>query len=206
MIKVLVIDDHAVVRNGCRQLLESCGPYQVTEAKTAQDGLEQAQALQPDLIVLDLNLPDRNGLDILPDLRTQVPAARILAFTMHEDAAHAVAALERGASGYITKTDDADVILTAAQHVLAGQIYISQPVAQAMALSRLAAGADPLDVLTKREREALRLFAQGKTLADIAAALEISYKTVANTMSMVKSKLNAHSSGELIRMAVERKL
>ena len=202
MVTVLVIDDHAVVRNGCRQLLESCGTYDVIEAKTAREGLELAQAKQPDLIVLDLNLPDRNGLDLLPDLRTLVPAAQVLAFTMHEDAGHAAKALECGASGYITKTDDADVILTAAQHVLAGQIYISQPVAQAMALSRLGTGDDPLDVLTRREREALRLFAHGKTLGDIAAALDVSYKTVANTMSLVKSKLNAHSSGELIRMAV----
>ena len=199
---LVLIDDHAVVRNGCRQLLESCGDYAIHEARNAQEGRMVVAACSPDVIILDLNLPDQHGLDLLADLVTIAPASKVLIFTMHDDASHARRALALGVQGYVTKTDDADVIITAVEQILAGQTYLSQPVAQALALAQLRVTADPLTSLTRREREALTLFAQGKTLSDIATALQISYKTVANTMSLIKTKLNVSSSAELMRLAI----
>ena len=201
--RVLLVDDHAVVRAGCRQLLEAWEGFEVAEAATAAEALRRAAEIRPDLVILDINLPDRSGLEIIADLAAAVPGLRILMFSMHGDSAHVARAMERGAHGFVTKSDPPEVIVEAARRVVAGEVYLSQPVAQRLALARMAPVEDRLDQLTRREREALRLLGQGKTLAEIAASLGVSYKTVANTLSGVKLTLGLSSSAELMRFAVQ---
>ncbi len=200
--RVLLVDDHAVVRAGCRLLLESWGGLEVAEAGSAAEAFRRMDDVRPALVILDLNLPDIGGLDVIARLLALDPGVRILVFSMHEDAAHAARAMERGAHGFVTKSDEPDTIVEAAITVLRGAFYLSRPIAQKLALANVEGGDQPLSHLTRREREVLQLFGQGKTLAEIAARLGISYKTAANTCSQIKTRLNLSSSAELMRLAV----
>ncbi len=200
--RVLLVDDHAVVRTGCRQLLESWGGFEVAEAASAADALRRIPQVKPVLTILDLNLPDMSGLDLIPQLLALNPRLRILVFTMHEDAGHARRAVDAGAHGFVTKSDEPETIVEAARRVAQGEFYLSQPVAQRLALANVKKPEDPLAVLTRREKEALHALGQGKTLAEIAAALGVSYKTAANTCSQIKAKLNLSSTAELMRVAL----
>lgn len=202
--RVLLVDDHAVVRTGCRILLEGWGGLDVIEAASATEALDLLPEVRPALVLLDLNLPDGAGLDVIDRLRDMDPTVRILVFSMHEDAAHVSRALERGAHGYVTKSDDPETVVEAVNTVLGGAPYLSRPVAQRLALAGVgAASAHPLSGLTRRERAVFDLFGQGKTLSEIAAQLGVSYKTVANTCSQVKARLNVSSSAELMRLSIE---
>ncbi|HLN25116.1 MAG TPA: response regulator transcription factor [Patescibacteria group bacterium] len=202
LIRILVVDDHAVVRAGCRQLLELSGGFFVAEAASAAEALRLAAELRPGLVMLDLNLPDGSGLDLIPQLLAGDAAIRILVFTMHEDPAYVARALEGGAHGFVTKGDDPDTIVEAARQVASGEFFLSRPVAQNLALMQSRRRKDPLAPLTRREREVLLLYGQGKTLADIAAGLGISYKTAANSCTSIKTKLGLANTSELMRIAV----
>lgn len=184
-------------------MLERWGGFDVTEAGTAAQALSLAAETRPALVVLDLNLPDRNGLDIIPDLVAIDKAIRILVFTMHEEGGYATRALDSGAHGFICKTDPPDTIIEAATAILNGAVYLSRPIAQRLALGRMASASNPLSPLTRRERDVLHLIGEGKTLAEIAANLGVSYKTVANCCSQIKNKLDLSSSAELMRVAIE---
>lgn len=200
--RVLLVDDHAVVRTGCRLLLESWGGLEVAEAGTAAEALRLMAEVRPALVILDLNLPDIGGLEVIGRLLGQDPDVRILVFSMHEDAGHVARAMECGAHGFVTKSDEPDIIVEAAISILRGAVYLSRPVAQKLALAKVAGEDPPLSALTRREREVLQLFGQGKTLTEIAARLGISYKTAANTCSQIKTRLNLSSSAELMRLAI----
>lgn len=206
MTQVLLVDDHAVVRTGCRQLLQSWAGFDVVEACDGAQALSVARDARPDLVVLDLNLPDMNGFDVLGRLLEDDASLRILVFSMHEDPAYASRALEKGALGFVSKNDDPDSIVEAARKVAEGQTYLSQPIAQKLALMSLRGAEDPMAVLTRRKRDVLALFGQGKSLSEIASALGISYKTAANTCSQIKAKMNFSSTPEMMRFAVERNL
>lgn len=206
MTQVLLVDDHAVVRTGCRQLLQAWAGYEVIEACDGAQAVDTAREMRPDLVVLDLNLPDMSGFDVIGAMLKDNPATRILVFSMHEDPAYAARALERGAHGFVSKNDDPDSIVEAARKVARGETYLSQPIAQKLALMSLKGTDDPLAALTRRERDVLALFGQGKSLSEIAAALGISYKTTANTCSQIKAKMNFSSTPEMMRFAVERGL
>ena len=201
--KVLLVDDHAVVRAGCRQLLQGWAGFEVTEACNGEDALILADEAPPQLVVLDLNLPNLSGFEVLKILRQKHPDIRILVFSMHEDPAYAAKALEYGAHGFISKNDDPGAIVEAARKVAAGDIYLSQTIAQKLALKTLQDRDPATPCLTKRERDVLHLFGQGKNLSEIAASLGISYKTTANTCTQIKAKLNLSSTTEMMRFAVE---
>ena len=204
--RALLVDDHAVVRAGCRQLLESWAGFEVIEASNGHDALHHARDHLPHLVILDLNLPGIGGFDLIAMLRRHCPASRILVFTMHEDPAYAARALELGAHGFVSKNDDPDTIVEAACKVAAGETYLSQPIAQKLALMALKAKDDPMASLTPREREVLVLFGKGRSLSEIADELGISYKTTANTCTQIKTKLNLNSTPEMMRFAVEKEL
>ena len=204
--KVLLVDDHAVVRAGCRQLLQGWAGFEVTEACNGEDALILADEAPPQLVVLDLNLPNLSGFEVLKILRQKHPDIRILVFSMHEDPAYAAKALEYGALGFVSKNDDPEIIVEAARKVAEGQTYLSQPIAQKLALMSLKTAENPMALLSKRERDVLALFGQGKNLSEIAAALGISYKTTANTCTQIKAKLNLTTTSEMMRFAVERSL
>jgi DNA-binding NarL/FixJ family response regulator len=201
--KVLLIDDHPIVRAGCRRLLEQTGRIDVTEAQSGAEALELLPVCGPDVIILDLNLPDASGLDLLQTLRAQLEGARVLVFSMHEDPVFAARALELGARGYVTKNDDPETIVEALDRVAAGEVFLSHNMAQRVALMGLKVGDNPLHRLTHREIEVLRLLGQGKSLSEIADQLNISYRTAANIQSQIKNKLNVGTTSKLIRIAIE---
>ncbi len=196
---ILIVDDHAIVRDGLARLLASDGDHAVSQAATGRDALIQAKQLRPDLIVLDLNLPGLGGLELLRRL-IAAGASRILVLSMHAEPLYARRALEAGARGYVSKNAAPDELLTAVRRVAAGGRYVEAEIAQELALG---GGAEALDALSPRELEMMRLLAGGSSLAEIAAALGVGYKTVANTLTLIKSKLGVARTADLVRLAIE---
>jgi DNA-binding NarL/FixJ family response regulator len=204
-IKVLVIEDHPIVRDGCRRICSRRPDIRAMDAASSEDGLAANLEFQPDIIILDIGLGDMNGFDIMPKLRTDNNAAQIIVFSMYEAARFVTRALDLGARGYVTKNDDPNTILAAIDKVRAGGIYLGQSVAQALALANLEPAINPLRDLTERERQILGLLGEGKNLSEIAATLDIGYNTAANTVASVKQKLKMPTSPALIKFAVELK-
>jgi two-component system invasion response regulator UvrY len=200
--KILLVDDHAIVRDGLRRLLASTPDNVILEAATGRDALAVTRAEKPDLIILDLNLPGLGGLELIRRLLQEEKTARVLVFSMHAEPLYAVRALEAGAIGYLSKNVSPDELLTAVKRVAVGGRYVESEIAQAMAV-QVAASGQPLDRLSTRDLEIMRLLADGRSLAEIAAALGIGYKTVANTLSQIKAKLGVSRTADLVRVAVE---
>jgi two-component system, NarL family, invasion response regulator UvrY len=204
-IKVLMIDDHPIVRDGCRQVFARRSDIDLHEAESAAAGLAANRDIKPDIIILDVGLGDGNGLDMIPALRTENEGAQIIIFSMYEAPRFVTRALELGARGYVTKSDDPQVIVAAIDKVMNGAIFLGPSVAQALALANIAPPPDPLRELTARERQVVALLGDGKTLTEIAALLDISYKSAANVIAAIKQKLSINSSPALIKFAVELK-
>jgi two-component system invasion response regulator UvrY len=198
-VKILVVDDHAIVRDGLTRLLGSDDDHQVSQAADGREALRLSRTLRPDLIILDLNLPGLGGLELLRRL-IQAGAGKILVLSMHAEPLYARRALEAGAVGYVSKNAAPDELLAAVRRVANGRRYIEAEIAQALAL-----GATPevVDALNLRELEIMRLLAGGASLAEIAAALGVGYKTVANTLSLIKSKLGVARTADLVRLAID---
>jgi two-component system invasion response regulator UvrY len=200
-VKILLVDDHAIVRSGLRRLLATLAHTEIIEAANGRDALALTRAERPDLVVLDLNLPGLGGLELIRRLMQEDKTARILVFSMHAEPLYAVRALEAGATGYLSKNVSPDELLTAVKRVGAGGRYVEGEIAQAMAV-QVAGSSQPLDRLTARDLEIMRLLADGRSLAEIADALGIGYKTVANTLSQIKAKLGVSRTADLVRVAV----
>ena len=198
--KILVVDDHAIVRDGLARLLISDGGHSVGRAADGRErcvwrGLQQARTL----LLLDLNLPGLGGLELLRRL-VQTGAGKILVLSMHAEPLYARRALEAGAAGYVSKNAAPDELLTAVRRVADGRRYVEAEIAQALALG---ASAETLDALNPRELEIMRLLAGGSSLAEIAEALGVGYKTVANTLTLIKSKLGVARTADLVRLAID---
>jgi two-component system, NarL family, invasion response regulator UvrY len=202
--RILVIDDHAIVRGGLRRLLAASGDAEIVEAASAKEGLARFRAAPPGLVLLDLNLPDAGGLELLRRFRAEDAAVPVLVFSMHADAIFAVRALQAGAAGYVSKNAAPDELLEAVRRVAAGERYVEREIAQQVALLHAAAApAHPLQQLTRRELEMLRLLGEGRSLQQIAEAVGVSYKTVANGCGQLKAKLGVARTTDLVRIAVE---
>lgn len=197
--RILVVDDHAIVRHGLARLLAADGDHQLSQAANGREALDLTRTVHPDLIILDLNLPGIGGLELLRRL-VQTGAGRILILSMHAEPLYARRALDAGAAGYVTKNAAPDELMAAIHRVARGGRYVEAEIAQALALG---GGAETLDALTPRELEMMRLLVQGASLAEIAEALGVGYKTVANTMSLVKSKLGVARTSDLVRLAID---
>ena len=197
--RILIVDDHAIVRDGLRRLLTSGGEHEVGEAASGREALAMARSYRPELVVLDLNLPGLGGLELLRRL-IQIGAGRILVLSMHAEPLYAKRALEAGAHGYLSKNAAPDELLTAVRRVAAGGRYVEAEIAQALALG---AGGEALDALSPRELEIMRLLGAGSSLAEIAEALGASYKTIANTCTVIKTKLGVARTADLVRLAIE---
>jgi DNA-binding NarL/FixJ family response regulator len=204
-VKVLIIEDHPIVRDGCLRIFAHRTDFHAMEASSAEAGRALNLRLVPDVIVLDVNLPDANGLDLISALIADNPPAKIIVFSMYEAASFVTHALEKGARGYITKNDDPMTILTAIDKVRAGTVYLGQTVAQNLALYNLEAANSPLRELSDRERQVLGLLGDGKSLTEISSDLTIGYKTAANLVSAIKQKLSIPTSSALIKFAVEQR-
>eukprot|EP01037_Dinobryon_pediforme_P017907 gene17907-18139_t len=201
--KILIVDDHAIVRDGLRRMLEVLADTSVIEAANGRDALTVARAERPELIILDLNLPGLGGLELINRLMLDDRARRILVLSMHAEPLYAVRALEAGATGYLSKNASPDELIEAVRRVSTGGRYVEADIAQAIAVQGVEAG-EPMGRLSARDLEILRLLAAGASLAEIADALGVGYKTVANTCSQIKTKLGLARTADLVRFSVER--
>jgi two-component system, NarL family, invasion response regulator UvrY len=201
--RVLIIDDHPIVRDGCQRIFNRRSDIKVAEASTAEAGIALNKTFSPHIIVLDVGLPDASGFDIIPKLISDNAQARIIIFSMYGTRSFVTSALEKGAAGYITKNDEPNTILTAIDKVRAGEIYLGRAVAQNLAMTNLLPERDPLGDLNERERQIMALLGKGKSLTEISIDLGIGYKTIANAVSLIKQKLHLTTSASLIKFAVE---
>jgi len=203
MTSVLIIDDHPIVLQGCRRMLEDAGVKTVLEARDATSGYRLYRRHHPDVVIVDLAMQGGGlgGLEMIRRMRSHDPRSRILVFSMHSDPIIAARALEAGATGYVLK--DSNELMKAFDQVRSGTPYLSNDLALQVALVRTGVRANPLADLTPRELQTLSLLAQGKPYGRIADELNVSYKTVVNACSQLKQKLNAKNLPELIRVAVQ---
>jgi two-component system, NarL family, invasion response regulator UvrY len=201
--RILLIEDHPIVRAACRSMLQANAEVEVREAATAADGVRLSREFGPDIIILDLRLPDGNGTTLLETLRADAPERKIIVFSMYDDPAFAGRALEAGARGYITKNDDPDVLLQAIECVGRGNVFLTASMAERLALINAGGGTDPVQNLSAREREVLGFLGEGKTLIEIADQLNVSYRTSASITAQIKAKLNIASTAALIKWAAD---
>ncbi|HEC74899.1 MAG TPA: response regulator transcription factor [Methylophaga aminisulfidivorans] len=199
---ILVVDDHPIVRAGCRQLIQQIPTANVVEAETGEEGYRLFQETHPDMVLLDITLPGVGGLEVLRRIRANKEDAKVLMFSMHEDPVFASRAMQSGARGYITKNNAADHLVEAVSKVLDGKIYLSPDMAQQLAMLNIDSGTSALSDLSRRELEILRLLGEGKSMTEISEVLGISYKTVANNLTQIKSKLDISKTAELMRFAI----
>lgn len=206
-IRLLLVDDHAIVREGYRRLLERRADLKIVgEAATAAEGYQLFRDLTPDIAVLDLSLPDMGGIELIKRLLQRAPEARILAFSMHQDPLFATQALRAGALGYVTKSCAPEVLIRAVYQVAARQRFLSPDIAPELALALLDRSDDPCRDLTPREFEVMRLVLAGKSAEETGASLHISPKTAQNIHYQLKAKLGVKSDIELVRLAMRLKL
>jgi two-component system, NarL family, invasion response regulator UvrY len=203
--KIMLVDDHAIVREGYRAILQKQrGLDVIAEAADGIEAYDLFKNLRPDLTIMDLAMPGIGGVESIRRIRQWDPAARILVFTMHQNAAFAVQAIRAGASGYVTKTSPPEVLVRSVFAVLDGKTSLSPDIEHELALSRLGEETVAADVLTAREFEVLRLLLAGRTTEDIANLLHLSPKTVANLHYLIKTKLGVSSDIELVRLALRQ--
>ena len=206
--KILIGDDHAVFRRGLKETLSEAFPKTVFgEARTAQETFELAQRQNWDVIILDISMPGRSGLDILEDLRRSRPRIPVLLLTMHPEQQFARRALKAGAAGYLTKDSVPDELKEAIKRIVAGGRYVSATLAETLAVD-LRRGADlPLhELLSDREFQVLRMIASGKTVKEVADELSLSVKTVSTYRSRILEKTGMKTTAELIRYALQTQL
>jgi len=200
--KVLIVDDHPIVRSGLRRLLATESNFEITEAANGHEAVSTFREARPDLVILDLNLPGVSGLEVLGRLRLDDPKARVLVISMYDNALYVSRVLAAGALGYVSKNAPPDQILEAVRRVAAGRSYIEHEMAQELALGHVRGASDPLNQLSPRDLEILRLLADGSNLTEIAEAIGVSYKTVANHCTQLKAKLATPRMADLIRVAI----
>lgn len=209
-IRLLLVDDHAVVRSGLRMLLESeAGARIVGEAGTAAAALGMLESARPDVVLMDIGLPDMSGIEAAREIKRRHPQVAVVALTIHEDEEYFFRMLEAGASGYVPKRAAPEELLTAIQAAAAGEVYLYPSLAKLLVGDYLSQeppgrGARALDGLTAREQEVLTQLAEGASNAVIGERLGISPKTVARHRENLMRKLNLHSRAELVKYAIRK--
>lgn len=209
-VRLLLVDDHAVVRSGLRMLLGGDREMEIVgEASTAAEALEQVAQLQPNVILMDIGLPDKSGIEATREVKQFFPNVAVVALTIHEDEEYFFKMLEAGASGYVPKRAAPEELVSAIRVAAAGEVYLYPSLAKLLVRDYLSADhtADErsgLDGLTGRESEVLAHLAEGSSNDDIAAALVISPNTVERHRENIMRKLNLHSRAELVRYAIRK--
>jgi DNA-binding NarL/FixJ family response regulator len=204
--RILIVDDHAIVVSGCRALLAAEPDIEMLEASDAESGEQVFLAEQPDVCILDINLPGVSGFELARRMLAHAASARIIMFSMNDDPVFAVRAIETGAKGYVSKSGDPHDLVEAIREVGKGGVYLPSSIARSIAFAGRSLANGPLAKLTTREIEILRLLGAGKSLTEIAWMIQVSYKTIANTSSAMRQKLGVRSSAELVRLAIENRL
>jgi DNA-binding NarL/FixJ family response regulator len=208
MIKILIADDHGIIRKGIKQILSRTSDIEVTaEASTGQEALEKIWTIHFDLVILDISLPGRNGLEILKQIRSQKPKLPVLILSMYPEEQYAVRVLRAGASGYLTKESDKNELVEAIRRIAEGKKYITPSLAEKLA-SELEPSNDKAlhERLSDREYHILCLIAKGKSSNEIAEELALSVKTVSTHRARVLEKMGMKSNAELTYYAVQSKL
>ena len=201
--RVLIVDDHPIVASGCRALFARDEDIVVVEASDAESGERAFASERPDVCVLDVNLPTVSGFELARRILARDGSARIIMFSMNDDPVFAARAIEIGAKGYVSKSGDPNDLVEAIRQVGKGGTYLPTAMARSIAFAGPAFAQSPLSKLTAREMEILRLLSAGKSLSEIAWLVHSSYKTVANTSSIMRQKLGVRTSTELVRLAIE---
>jgi two-component system, NarL family, invasion response regulator UvrY len=204
--RILIVDDHPIVASGCRALLAGDAGIEILEASDAESGERVFVTEAPDICVLDINLPTVSGFELARRILARAPSARIIMFSMNDDPVFAARAIEFGAKGYVSKSGDPYDLVEAIREVGNGGVYLPPAIAQSIAFGGAALAQSPLSKLTSREIEILRLLSAGKSLSEIAWLVHSSYKTIANTSSIIRQKLGLRTSSELVRFAIESRL
>jgi two-component system response regulator NreC len=208
--RLLLVDDHAVVRSGLRMLLSGHAELEIAgEAETAEEALQKVGILRPHLVLMDIGLPDKTGIETTREIKRNFPDVKIVALTIHEDEEYFFKMLDAGASGYVPKRAAPDELLTAIRVAAAGEVYLYPSMAKLLVrdflnTERPAEEKPNLDGLTDREREVLAHLAEGTGKHDIATSLVISPKTVERHRENIMRKLNLHSRSELVRYAIRK--
>lgn len=202
-IKILVADDHAVVRQGFGRILEAAPNLQVVgEASNGREAVQLAQELRPDLVLMDVSMPELNGVEATRRLKDQSPHVKVLVLSMHKDHVYVREVLRAGASGYLLKDCSEDELVQAVRTVANGEAYLSPGVSGAVLADYRKHVSDPIDLLSSREREILQMLAEGKTNKEVAVTLNLSVHTVDAHRGRIMEKLDLHSIGELVRFAM----
>jgi len=207
VVRVVLVDDHAVVREGYRRLLERTADISViAEVASGEEAYRVVCDLQPDVTVMDINLPGLGGIEAVRRIVARLPEAKVLMFSMHEDTVFSSRALQAGARGYVTKSAAPEVLVEAVRLVAAGKLFISHEMAQELAVQMLPGRDNPIDALSAREFEVFRLLVAGHSLQEISRILCLSYKTVANYQSNMKHKLDVSNTAQVVRIALSHGL
>lgn len=207
LIKVLLADDHTIVRQGLKLILSSHPDLEVVgEAANGREVLDLAEKLKPDVILMDVAMPELNGIEATRRLHQISPRTKVLVLSMHKEAVYVREILKAGARGYILKDAIDTELVNAIQSVARGDGYISPAISGALLNDYRQNPTDPLDLLSTREREVLQLIAEGKTNKEVATRLNLSVYTVDSHRGKIMEKLNLHSAGELVRFAVKNGL
>lgn len=202
-IRILLVDDHTVVRRGIRMILSAQPDMEVVaEGKNGFEAIDEAGTTQPDVVIMDVNMEGMNGIEGARRIVESLPRCRVLALSMHRDAVYVREMLKAGAKGYLVKDADDDALLDAVRAVARGDAYLSPSVADSVLTDYRRHVTNPMDLLTAREREVLQLIAEGKTNKEIAGQLSLSVYTVEAHRGRLMEKLNLHSTGELVRFAM----
>ena len=208
MINVFITDDHVLVREGLKKLLrDELDMRVVGEAKCAADVICRLGEVEPDVLVLDLALPDRTGLEVLKEVKNRFPKIRVLVLSMFPEDRFALRTLKAGADGYLTKDSAAEELVMALRKVAAGMKYVSQAISKKLVETMQDGGGDvPHEALSDREFQIFRMIGAGKTVSEIAAELNLSVSTVNTHRTHILEKMGMHSNAELMHYAIENKL
>jgi DNA-binding NarL/FixJ family response regulator len=206
-IRVLLADDHALVRQGLKMILAAQPDMEVVgEAANGREAVEMVERLRPDIVVMDVAMPELNGIEATRRIATVTPNARVLALSMHKDSTYVREILRAGARGYLLKDSFDTDLLAAVRALNKGDGYLSPGVSEAVLSDYRKQVSDPIDLLSSREREVLQMIAEGKTNKEIATILGLSVYTVDAHRGRIMEKLNLHTTGELVRFAMRKGL
>lgn len=206
-LRIMLVDDHAVVRMGFRLLLDTTGDLRVVaECGSGEEALQCFAEVNPDVVVLDLSMGGMGGLETLSRLLAKWPSTRVLVLSAHEDTAHPRRALAAGALGYLTKRSAAEALIEAIRQVAAGKLFLEPALAQEIGVEQVGRSGSPLETLSAREFEVFVMLARGKSVAEIAAVLFLSPRTVGTHLYNIKQKLGAGNAAELTLIAIRNGL
>jgi len=202
-IKILLVDDHAVVRMGFKMLIEAEDDITVIgEAESGEGAIKLFQELKPDIIVMDITMPGIGGIEAIDRIMAKDKNTKILVLSAHEDSVHPKRVLNAGAMGYLTKRSAAEELIKAIKSIHQGKRYLEPSIAQQMAITQLSGESNPVEILSDREFEVFIALAKGKSTNDIADTLCLSPRTVGTHLYNIKQKLNANNSAEIALIAI----